>query len=179
MVSRSAGSLFVVQTLAGIPREPVPASRDDISIERKWYRPDGSLFTGNSIREGDVLVAAITLKSKRRMADALVTDLVPGGLELENLNLTDPAQWNGIEIDGIDMASQIDAGTARFEEYRDDRFAAAIDVYDGAEVRLFYLLRAVTPGSYVVPPVGLEDMYRPAMRVSGSRTLDRLEVTPP
>jgi uncharacterized protein YfaS (alpha-2-macroglobulin family) len=76
-------------------------------------------------------------------------------------------------------------------EFRDDRFVAAFDFFgtpvgrnrgDGeadnpvASATVAYIVRAVTPGSYVHPAATVEDMYRPnrfARTASG-----RLEVTP-
>ncbi len=173
------GDLFVVHELAGVPRKPDLNSRDDLQIRRRWYRTDGSVFSGGSLQEGEILIAAITVESKRAMNDALITDLSPGGLEVENLNLTDVTQWSGIEVDGVEIAGQIGAGSARFEEYRDDRYVAAVNLYAGSEVRLFYLLRAVTPGRYLVPPVSVEDMYRPSMRATGVNEQDQVSIAPP
>ncbi len=48
-------------------------------------------------------------------------------------------------------------------DYRDDRFVASFD-REGGETATFsvaYIVRAVTPGHYVLPPVTIEDMYRP------------------
>ena len=179
LLPKGEGDLFVVHELAGVPRQPIITTRDDVQIQRQWYRPDGSEFTGDILKEGEVLVAAITVRSKRAMNDALITDLLPGGLEVENLNLTDVAQWTGVEVAGVEIAGQIGAGSARFEEYRDDRYAAAVNLYADSEVKLFYLLRAVTPGNYLVPPVRVEDMYRPSLRATGVNGQDRINVTPP
>ena len=43
---------------------------------------------------------------------------------------------------------------------QDDRFVAAIDVTENP-VTLAYVVRAVTPGSFALPGVVAEDMYRP------------------
>lgn len=179
LLPKGEGDLFVVHEVGGVPRQPIITQRDDMQVERRWYRPDGTAFTGEAIKEGEVLVAAITVRSKRAMSDALITDLLPGGLEVENLNLTDVAQWTGVEVAGVEIAGQIGSGSARYEEYRDDRYAAAVNLYEGSEVKLFYLLRAVTPGNYLVPPVSVEDMYRPWMRASGVNGQVRINVTPP
>ncbi|MGH6893490.1 MAG: hypothetical protein ACREEP_14665, partial [Dongiaceae bacterium] len=61
-----------------------------------------------------------------------------------------------------------------YAEYRDDRFVAAFDVYDGNSGNLnrdfafAYLVRAVTPGEYKVPAPSIEDMYKPTYRGRGS-----------
>ena len=51
----------------------------------------------------------------------------------------------------------------RHAEYRDDRFVAAFerDGKDAATFAVAYVVRAVTPGHYVLPPATIEDMYRP------------------
>lgn len=37
----------------------------------------------------------------------------------------------------------------------------------GGNQQLVYLMRAVTPGRYQVPPTQVEDMYRPELRALG------------
>ncbi len=53
-------------------------------------------------------------------------------------------------------------------EYRDDRFVAAIAVDKYRPTTLLYLARAVTPGSYQVPPPQVESMYVPYWRAVGA-----------
>ena len=50
-----------------------------------------------------------------------------------------------------------------FTEFRDDRFAAAFDRRSGdaTTFSVAYIVRAVSPGSYVLPQAVVEDMYRP------------------
>lgn len=49
----------------------------------------------------------------------------------------------------------------KHQEYRDDRYVAAFDLKESGHTDLFYLARAVTPGTYTVPSAYVEDMYRP------------------
>jgi uncharacterized protein YfaS (alpha-2-macroglobulin family) len=48
-------------------------------------------------------------------------------------------------------------------EFRDDRFTAAFDRKrgDAAVFTVAYVVRAVSPGTYVQPQAFVEDMYRP------------------
>ena len=50
-------------------------------------------------------------------------------------------------------------------EARDDRFVAAARARSLEEpaLRIGYVARAITPGSYVLPAVQVEDMYRPEL----------------
>mgnify|MGYP006172239823 CR=1 FL=1 len=89
------------------------------------------------------------------------------GANLENLNLTDPDQWANVSIEGITLSERGAAAELAHEEYRDDRYVAALKLYAGQPAQLFYLVRAVTPGTYVVPPPQVEDMYRAELRGVG------------
>ncbi len=42
---------------------------------------------------------------------------------------------------------------------------------------MYYLVRAVTPGTYLVPSVSFEDMYSLELRAVGQAALPRLVVT--
>jgi hypothetical protein len=61
-----------------------------------------------------------------------------------------------------------------FEEYRDDRYVAAWSLDRGYQSRgiknnafyVAYVMRAVTPGSYLVPAISIEDMYQPIYRAN-------------
>jgi len=110
---------------------------------------------------------ALSLTPDVAMPNALVTDLLPAGLEIENFDLGDEKQWAQVVIQGIAVRDRGSAATLRHEEFRDDRYVAALDLQPGATARLFYLVRAVTPGTYTVPPPMVEDMYRPELRGVG------------
>lgn len=159
--------VFATVDVAGIPRTAPEPDDSSISITRRWYTPDGKPWTPRPLKEGEVLVAALRIEAKEQMPDALVVDLLPAGLEVENLNLADPDQWADVVIDGITLSERGDAAEVQHEEYRDDRYVAAVKLYAGSTAQLFYLVRAVTPGTYVVPPPQAEDMYRPELRGTG------------
>jgi uncharacterized protein YfaS (alpha-2-macroglobulin family) len=166
-VPQSDAAVFAGISVAGVPRTaPVPDDKA-ISVKRTWYNPDGTAWTPGPLREGQVLVAALSVETREAMPDALLVDLLPAGLEIENLNLTDPAQWADVSIEGITITDRGDASEILHEEYRDDRYVAALKLYEGQKAQLFYLVRAVTPGTYVVPPPQVEDMYRPELRGVG------------
>ena len=113
------------------------------------------------------------------MPDALLTDLLPAGLEVENFNLGDGKQWAGVVIDGIEISDRDEAAQVRHEEFRDDRYVAALKLDVGDTARVFYLVRAVTPGTYTVPPSLVEDMYRPELRGVGKAVPATLTVRQP
>lgn len=176
-ITPSGGApLYATTEVTGIPRRYTPTQRDDFRVTRRWYTTDGTPWEGGRLQEGDVLVVQLKVETANAMRDALVVDLVPGGLEVENLNLTDASQWANVTIDGTTLSDRSGAANLKFEEYRDDRYVAAVDLWGGSTAQLFYLVRAVSPGDFVVPPPSVEDMYRPDLRAVGEAVPERVVV---
>jgi len=173
------GPYYVSLEVAGIPKQAPAEDKSRVGIVRDWFLPDGSPWKGGELKEGQVLVARLTLQAEQAMPDALVVDLLPAGLEAENLNLGDGAQWDGVEIDGVSLSDRGGQAELRHEEYRDDRYVAALKLGQGGTARLYYLVRAVTPGTYTVPLPQAEDMYQPTLRGTGAARPATIKVTPP
>jgi uncharacterized protein YfaS (alpha-2-macroglobulin family) len=173
------GPYYASIEVAGIPTRAPEEDRRRVGIVRDWFLPDGKPWTGTSLKEGQVLIVRLSLQSDTRMPHALVTDLLPAGLEAENLNLGDAAQWDGVEIDGISLSQRAGAADVRHEEYRDDRYVAALSLDAGSTARLFYLVRAVSPGTYNVPPPQAGDMYQPGVRGTGVARPAQISVVAP
>jgi hypothetical protein len=171
--------VFATLDVAGIPQQSPAADASQVDVRRDYFTTDGKPWSGETLKEGDTLIAELTIEARTDMPDALVTDLLPGGLEVENLNLGGAQQWEGVVIDGIDMQQHTGAADLVHEEYRDDRYAAALHLRRGQAAHVFYLVRAVTPGSYTVPPPLAEDMYRPALRGIGKSVPAKITVAEP
>ncbi len=171
--------LYASFEVAGVPRTAPAPENSVIDVVRKYYAADGTPWAGGALAEGDALIVQVNVRASRPMPDALLTDLLPAGLEIENFNLGDGKQWAGVVIDGIELSDRDDAAEVRHEEFRDDRYVAALKLDVGDTARVFYLVRAVTPGTYTVPPSLVEDMYRPELRGVGKVAPATLTVVQP
>lgn len=171
--------LYASLEVAGVPRQAPAPDASLVKVTRRYYTTDGKPWAGGALEEGEALIVAVSIDASRAMPDALLTDLLPAGLEIENFNLGDAGQWAGVVIDGIDIAERGDAAQVRHEEFREDRYIAALKLDRGDAARVFYLVRAVTPGTYTVPPSLVEDMYRPDLRGVGVASPATLTVTQP
>jgi len=143
------------------------ADASRIKVERSFHTTAGERWTPGPLKEGEALIVSVAITSDVSIRDALLTDLLPAGLEVENFNLGDARQWADVVVSGISISERSDAADVRHEEFRDDRYVAALDLSRGRTARVFYLVRAVTPGTYAVPPPMVEDMYRPDIRGVG------------
>ena len=171
--------LYVSQDIAGVPKKAPEPSDAKVSIKRTFYDLEGETYDGHPLKEGEGLVVGVAMEAKEDIADALLTDLLPGGLEIENFNLSDTKQWADVVVDGIQINDRASAAEVRHEEFRDDRYVAALKLYKGQKAHAFYLVRAVSPGTFVVPPPLVEDMYRPEIRGIGKSEPVQIKVVEP
>ncbi|HEM6802913.1 TPA: alpha-2-macroglobulin family protein [Citrobacter koseri] len=163
---------------SGYPQTaPVPAS-NVLHIERQILGTNGQSKSLSSLRSGELVLVWLEVKASQNVPDALVVDLLPAGLELENQNLANSSaslQDSGSEVQNL--LNQMQQADIQHMEFRDDRFVAAVAVNQGQPVTLVYLARAVTPGTYQVPVPQVESMYVPQWRATGA-TEGLLIVTP-
>ncbi len=161
--------LWLRLDVSGYPQtSPTPAS-NVLSIERQVLGTDGQSKSLASLRSGELVLVWLTVKASQNVPDALVVDLLPAGLELENQNLANGSaslQDSGSDVQNL--LNQMQQADIQHVEFRDDRFVAAVAVNEGQPVTLVYLARAVTPGTYQIPVPQVESMYVPQWRATGT-----------
>ncbi|OYW88328.1 MAG: alpha-2-macroglobulin, partial [Hyphomonas sp. 32-62-5] len=160
--------LFRTVLVTGAPSAPPPAASSKLSVEKQFYALGGEQMKLDQIRQGERVVVVLTITpEERRVNPVIVADLLPAGFEIEAI--LRPADGRLVEYDWRTGEDQVRAGAFGFlgeiarpqsSQSQDDRFVAAIDVTENP-VTLAYVVRAVTPGSFAIPGVVAEDMYRP------------------
>lgn len=177
-VTNREGTLYTSLELVGEQTSPPTPISNRVSIRRDYYDLDGRPMTLDSLDSGDLVIVRLIANAEQRMPDGLIVDLLPAGLELENQNLANASvDLSKLTLDGESVADWQQDDDILHEEYRDDRFVAAVSLDDWGDTRVYYLARAVTPGDYQVPPPYVEDMYRPYYHAVGT-TPSRLTVEP-
>jgi len=164
--NKGRNPLWVEAEASGFPLKLQAPSAEKILLERRWFTTAGKPWPGGSLKVGDMLLVRVQASAKQVIEDALVVDHIPAGLEIENLNLSQGPEAGEFAIDGVKLEDAMNDPRIKYQEYRDDRFVAAVKL-DRTVVNLFYLLRVVTPGRFQVPGTYAEDMYRPDLRAYG------------
>jgi hypothetical protein len=157
IVNRSDHPVDAVLTTTGVPASPDPAGGNGFSIERSYHTLTGEPADLTKIAQSDRIVVAIKVRQGNSWpSKILLTDLLPSGFEIDNPSLVSSAS-----LANFDWLPQ--APESAHLEFRDDRFAASLSRENGdnADVTFAYVVRAVTPGTFVHPPALVEDMYRP------------------
>ncbi len=173
IANKGESPIRLALTVSGRPLLPEPPVEHGYKIERGFYRLDGTPVDPSALKQNDRIVVALKItETEAAYARLLLTDRLPAGLEIEN-----PALFDGGSAGKLEWVKATVEPT--HTEYRDDRFVAAFQRSgsDKATFAVAYVVRAVTPGKYVLPPATIEDMYRPerfgrtgfgAVTISGS-----------
>jgi uncharacterized protein YfaS (alpha-2-macroglobulin family) len=148
--------LWYVINRSGVPKKLLPPAHEGFSLTRRFYDRSGQPVNLTQVKQNDLLVAVIkgsaTTQEKHQ---ALIVDLLPAGLEIENARL-----GNGQGRENFAWLPKL--SNTLYEEFRDDRYVAALDLDPSQRAfTVAYLVRAVTPGKYQLPAIFVEDMYKP------------------
>jgi uncharacterized protein YfaS (alpha-2-macroglobulin family) len=164
----SDATLYQQMAISGYPVQAPVAGGENLSIRRDYLGMDGEPLNLNALKSGELVLVHLQIKSKERVPDALVVDLLPAGLEIENQNLAQSAASLEDASESVKQWRQsMENAGLKHQEFRDDRYVAAIDLQGFNTADLLYLARAVTPGTYRVPPPQVESMYRPNWQALG------------
>lgn len=165
--SLSAERLYAALDISGYTKTAPEADFSHFNITRTYYNTKGEMILPEEVAVGELIIVELSLQAKNRIQDALVVDLLPAGFEIENQNLEHSLKLDAYRIGSDALIDKISPAEIKYQAWRDDRYVAAIDLKPYGTQRLYYLIRAVTPGQYQVPPPYAEDMYRPYIRAIG------------
>lgn len=143
---------------------------DGIDLKRRYYDMSGSPREVKTLKSGDrylVRISARAQKEHSHLADVMLVDLLPAGVEVENQNLENSFDISEIKVDGKTIRQWHEKSNVIHAEFWDDRFMAVVPLTDHKTTELFYMVRAVSPGEYTIPSSFAEDMYRPEIRAIG------------
>ena len=155
--------IYVSLATTGIPTAPEPAEANGFTISRSYYKMDGSQVDFGDIHQNDEIVTVIDGSMSTPVErQTLVVDLLPAGFEPDAIAIS------GEQADGSKFAWLKDLVEPTFKATRDDRYVAGLTLSgENAKFKLAYVVRAVTPGTYALPGVQVEDMYAPAFHARG------------
>jgi alpha-2-macroglobulin len=147
-----------VVSVGGSPVTPEPAAANGFKIERNYFTLDGKPADVSRVKQNDRFAVVLKItEPKPEFGHIMVADYLPAGFEIDNPHLVssgDTGTLSWIE----------DGEEPQNTEFRDDRFTAAVDraANDQSVFTVAYVVRAVSPGKYVLPQAYVEDMYSPS-----------------
>ncbi|EMF4670731.1 alpha-2-macroglobulin family protein [Providencia stuartii] len=161
-------TLYGQLNVVGYPLYTPTPSSNVLNVKRTYLDLQGRPISLDRLRTGEMVVVKLEVNASQRVPDALVVDLLPAGLELENQNLANSsANLSETAPNLQEVIDDMQQSQVNHMEYRDDRFVAAVEVEQYRPTTLVYLARAVTPGVYSIPAPQVESMYVPEWRAVG------------
>jgi uncharacterized protein YfaS (alpha-2-macroglobulin family) len=151
------GVVQAVVSVSGAPTTPELEAEQGFKIERTYYTLDGNETDPSKAKQNDRFVVVLRItEPDPQFGRVLVVDYLPAGFEIDNPKLVSSG-------DTGTLSWIADAVAPVYSEFRDERFSAAFErkPKDSAAFSVAYVVRAVSPGRYVLPQAYVEDMYRP------------------
>ncbi|NOT55978.1 MAG: alpha-2-macroglobulin family protein [Deltaproteobacteria bacterium] len=157
-----SGAAFYAIHSRGVPTDAkFRPEQAGLEIHRTFMTRTGGTLDMENIPQGELIVLKTQVKSLAgAVENVVIQNLLPAGMEVENprLKSTETLPWvtdANLEPAHLDL--------------RDDRVLLFTDLPDNEWRTTYTLLRAVTPGTFRLPPVQAEAMYDPAIRTTGER----------
>ena len=143
------------------------------SIQKQFYTLKGEpIDLSQVVRNSRIVVVLKGVIQERSIEHPLITDWLPAGFEIENPTLSGIDASDGLKWLGKKSATL-------HTEYRNDRFEAALRIDDNSSFTAAYVVRAVTLGSFTLPPAKIEAMYQPRYRAFSPFAKEKLVIKPP
>ncbi|HPG67657.1 MAG TPA: MG2 domain-containing protein [Candidatus Hydrogenedentes bacterium] len=144
--------MYVSVTTRGVPAQPVTeaTSQGGLRVERRFYTADGRRFEEAAFPHSAAYVVEIAIEAESPLENVVVCDLFGGGFEVENPRLNP---------ESLPAGRFGDALRPTYLDVRDDRVVFAFDTLPQGLSRLYYVVRAVTPGRFTYPATEAECMY--------------------
>jgi uncharacterized protein YfaS (alpha-2-macroglobulin family) len=151
---QGSGQMYYFWEVQGLTADGSYKEEDAfLKVRRSYFDRNGKAVTTNTFRQNDLIVVKLSLQSQWNgvVENVVVTDMLPAGFEIENTRLNDLP----------DLKWVTNQATPDYIDYRDDRinmFASA----GGQQKDFYYMVRAVSPGTYQLGPVQADAMYNGA-----------------
>jgi uncharacterized protein YfaS (alpha-2-macroglobulin family) len=159
-VPESAAGLWLVINSEGVrPNGQYKTGGNGMTISRTYRGLDGEVIdvAGGGIKLGDLVYVELELTNASGVAiqNIALVDRLPAGFEIENPRLGRTVR--------LDWAEPKDIWQVDFQNMRDDRIEAFGVLPPRVSKKLVYTVRAVTSGTFTIPPAEAEAMYDPTL----------------
>ncbi len=154
-------------TTRGIPlvieKEPVD---EGIKVRREFFNSKGETWNQLEFIQGESYIVDLQVQCDQKLKNVIVADLLPAGFEVENPRL-DPSAAPQDFFEDSRIPTHL--------EIRDDRVVLAFDEIEEGENHFYYIVRAITPGTYQYPRLQAECMYLPTIYGTSELTSMKVE----
>ena len=171
------GRLYYRMALRYLPLNlELPALECGLSVSRSYLAEKGCVQRIDEkqwqVEAGSLVKVVLKLKCRVRRYHIALVDPLPGGFEVVN-----PALAVSEDVPETESPSPFWFRRHWFDhhDFRDDRVEVFAEELAAGEYEYIYYARAVTAGSFLVPPFKAEEMYSPEIFGRNSTSWMRVE----
>ncbi len=148
---KGTGQLYYFWQMEGLSSDGNIKEEDSfLKVRKTFYDRNGRLLSGTTFNQNDLVVVKLTVATtdNSTVENVVITDILPAGFEIENPRLSETADMQWIR----------DNAYPQHFDIRDDRINLFTTV-KGTPKSYYYVVRAVSKGSFVMGPVSADAMY--------------------
>ncbi|MBS1536240.1 MAG: alpha-2-macroglobulin family protein [Bacteroidetes bacterium] len=150
-ISANGGTMYYFWSLEGLSADGKFVQEDNfLRVRKEFLNRNGQQLSSTTFKQNDLVVVKIILSTihNEQVFNVAITDMLPAGFEIEN-----PRVGSVPELSWIKNNTK-----PEYLDIRDDR----INIFttaSGKETAYYYLVRAVSKGSFMMGPVSADAMY--------------------
>jgi uncharacterized protein YfaS (alpha-2-macroglobulin family) len=157
IVITGEGTCYLYWEARGIPIDQQFEELDNgLRTRRTYVDMNGQPVDLEHLRQGVLYAVKIDIDApNQRVENVIIDDMLPAGLEIENPRLmtSSTLSWLPKDVDQPD-----------YTDIRDDRMLLFSSLEQKKRRQFVYTVRAVTVGTFVLPPISAECMYDPTLK---------------
>lgn len=125
-----------------------------MKVRRRFLNRNGNEVSNGIFNQNDLIVVELTIEKaySDNIENVVITDLLPAGFEVENIRISTVPTLNWIKENSYELGRDV----------RDDRVNLFINLTQQKQT-YYYLVRAVSAGTYQLGPVAADAMYNGEM----------------
>ena len=162
--------LYASASIAGYPLEINDLSTVGYTTaERDFYYLSGKKWRGEPVAMGEKLLVVVNLQTEN-LPEPMIIERIPAGFV--GLN---PVQHSDLQISKIPNHKDIILKQWRgeYEQYFDDRYVVSSSSMLPKNTQIAYFIQAQVAGKFLLPPIFVESMFSPEMRISKPAALEK------
>ncbi|MDF1550795.1 MAG: hypothetical protein P1P88_23435, partial [Bacteroidales bacterium] len=149
--TKGKGQLYYFWEAEGISKDGSYLEEDKFMRVRKtFFDRFGKEITNNRFKQNDLIVIKLSIQGSYNttVENVVISDILPAGFEIENPRISSVPGTNWIT----------NKSYPEYLDVRDDRINMFVSVSNTIR-NYYYMVRAVTPGTFQIGPVGADAMY--------------------
>jgi uncharacterized protein YfaS (alpha-2-macroglobulin family) len=151
ITTKGKGRLYYFWEAEGISKDGSYLEEDKyMKVRKTFYDRFGKQITDNHFKQNDLVVIKLSIQGSYNTSieNVVISDILPAGFEIENPRIS--------SVPGMGWTTN--KGYPKYTDIRDDRINFFVTVTSSVK-NYYYVVRAVTPGTFQMGPVGADAMY--------------------